>query len=1031
MPAVLLALAMVGSFGVVPVSAVAAVVGVAPLNWDHLARAAGLQGLEPLTGLDGLSRERVSLSQRTNGPIEVVVALEGNSLAAEQAQRISQGRPALDAAGQKAFVASLRQSQEGLKASLQSAGVRILHEYRIVLNGFAVVADRAVLAQVLSLPGVSHLEPVHIATPALDNSVSFILGGQDYPDLGSDGTGIRIAIIDTGIDYTHATFGGSGDPAEYAANNATIIEPGTFPTAKVIGGTDLVGEWYNANCAPVPPAPGTCSSIPVPDPDPLDLQGHGSHVAGIAAGVGTSKIPHGVAPGASLLIFKLFALGSTSSANVVAAIEMAMDPNGDGDTSDHVDVINMSLGGPYGRTTEIGAVASNAAVALGVIVVASAGNEGDVPYITGSPAAASNAISVAAGNDPGILLQLTTVAGSNGGAADGDFESLPAAFGPSLGDSGAVSGTTTFLGTACSPITTDLDGMVPLIARGVCTFVTKVRNAQNANATAVVVYNNVPGSGPTTMGDDGTGANIAIPSVMVGNADGLQIRANIVEGTTLGLDPANQLPVPDRLQGFTSRGPRFGDGALKPDVSAPGGAVFSADAGSGDDGAQLSGTSMAAPHVAGAAAILRAIHPSWSVQEIKSALMNTARDAGLNGVPYPVALQGAGRIQVDAAAMTESVVSPGSVSFSVKESATSDVRTFRASLQVRNKGDTTKTFDVTSAFRTPAQDDGSITLDHRSSITVRGGRTSTFSLEVRVDFRLIPAGFVERDGFVTLTERGGGDVLRVPFHILPTVRSAASATDLDMDDGDFALRNRGLAETFVDIYQFGEWDPNENLIREAPGLPNDPDDWFDIRHTGAHVFDEPGLGRILEFAVVTRGLRSVANVMETDIWIDVDQDGIPDYLVVVADIGLLTTGSFDPTGRMVSALFELTTGNGFLEFLVANPRNTAVQTAPIILADLNELGAAAGAPTIDETNQTFRYRVETIDLETGSMDTTGSDRFNAIHPTVDVDAQFLLLAPGERVTINVLGSGVNLLVLYYNNAAGHDQSEEIHTDGDN
>src|SRR5436189_183681 len=175
------------------------------------------------------------------------------------------------------------------------------------------MADRTTLIRALSIPGVARLVPVQSASPSLDHSVPFILGGESYAGLGADGTGTRIA-----------------------------------------------------------------------------------------AGLGTSKVAHGVAPGASLLIYKVFALGSTSSANVAAAIEMAVDPNGDGDTSDHVDVINMSLGSPYGRNTDLTAVASNAAAALGTIVVASAGNSGNNPYFAGSPAVASDAISVAAGNDPGV-----------------------------------------------------------------------------------------------------------------------------------------------------------------------------------------------------------------------------------------------------------------------------------------------------------------------------------------------------------------------------------------------------------------------------------------------------------------------------------------------------------------------------------------------------------------------------------------------------------------------------------------------------
>ena len=1032
LPALVLAFVMVASIGIVPVQAIAtAVGGTSALNWSHLANAFG-DRVQPITDAAGISRDAHRLGVDMQAPVEMVVSMEGNSLAAEQAARIDRGLPTLDSAGQKSFVASVRLSQSTVKASLLASGVQILHDYHIVFNGFDVVASRATLSRVLSLPGVARLDPVQSASPSLDNSVPFILGGKSYGDLGADGTGTRIAIIDTGIDYTHADFGGSGDPADYAAIDPTVITPGTFPTAKVIGGTDLVGEWYDSNCPAVPPTPGTCSSIPMPDPNPIDIAGHGTHVAGIAAGIGTSKVSHGVAPGAKLLIFKVFALGSTSSANVAAAIEMAADPNGDGDTSDHVDVINMSLGSPYGRNTDLTAVASNAASALGIIVVASAGNSGNLPYFTGSPAVASNAISVAAGNDPGIRLQLMTVAGSAG--ADGDKESLEGAITVPLATSGPKSGPAVQLGPvgsaaarACSALPGgSLTGKIPLIERGVCTFRTKILNAQTAGAIAVVVYNQFAGADAIVMG--GSPAGITIPGVMIGNLDGIAVSGAIGASTTFSLDPVNQLPIPNRLQGFTSRGPRFGDAALKPDVTAPGGNIFSALVGSGDDGFDLSGTSMASPHVAGAAALLRQLHPGWSVKEIKSLLMNTATDTDRAGVVYPVALEGAGRVRVDVAAQTWSVVLPGSASFGVRESDRTGVKTFHSELQVRNKGTASKTFAVTADFRTPTEDDGSLTLLHPATVKVSKGRATTFSFDVRIDFRLLPPGeFLEYDGFLTLTEtKAGGDVLRVPFHVIPIARSAAGSSS-DQQDSHLTLSNGGLADTLVDIYQLGVRDPNEDLIHEARGLPNDPDNWFDIRTTGAHAFDDPNLGRVLEFAITTYGLRSVANMMITEIWIDVNGGG-PDYVVQVADLGLLTTGSFDASGRMVSAVFELSTGAGFLEFFVNNPRNTAVQTAPILLDDLNFLGATFGAPQINATNPTFSYTVDTIDLETGSSDLTAAATFNAINPAVDANPNFLLLPAGTSANIDVIGDG-SLLVLYYNNVAGPAQSQIIESGG--
>src|SRR5947207_13807352 len=151
LPAIALAFVMVASIGVVPVQAVAtAVVGTSALNWAHLANAFGDRA-QPITDI-GLTKEMIPLGLNARGPVEMVVSLEGNSLAAEQQSRIDSGRVALDAAGQKAFVASLRQSQAAVKAGLLAAGVQIPHEYRIVFNGFDVMADRATLIRALSIP---------------------------------------------------------------------------------------------------------------------------------------------------------------------------------------------------------------------------------------------------------------------------------------------------------------------------------------------------------------------------------------------------------------------------------------------------------------------------------------------------------------------------------------------------------------------------------------------------------------------------------------------------------------------------------------------------------------------------------------------------------------------------------------------------------------------------------------------------------------------------------------------------------------
>ncbi len=150
---------------------------------------------------------------------------------------------------------------------------------------------------------------------------------------------IKVAVLDSGIDYLHAALGGSGNPADFAANNPDIIEPGTFPTAKVVGGYDFVGSNWTGAAGSPPEAP---------DPDPLDAgpgRGHGTHVAHIIAGKG------GVAPGASLYAVKVCSSVSTSCSGIalIQGMDFALDPNGDGDTSDAVDIINMSLGLDYGQ----------------------------------------------------------------------------------------------------------------------------------------------------------------------------------------------------------------------------------------------------------------------------------------------------------------------------------------------------------------------------------------------------------------------------------------------------------------------------------------------------------------------------------------------------------------------------------------------------------------------------------------------------------------------------------------------------------
>ena len=226
--ALCLAIVMVGSIGVVPVASLAqAVVRAANSDALSLASAEAAAALRGLQRWDGGPLAVRPVFSDVNRPIEVIIEVGGRSLAAEQSYRAAVGMPSLDGAAQRAYVASVRASHADVRAAIAAAGGTVRYDYAIVYNGIAAVLDHAALLQIAGMPGIVHISPTQVATIALDQSVPFILGGKTYEELGADGTGVRIAVIDTGIDYTHAAFGGSGIPAirRSAARSRTAAIP--------------------------------------------------------------------------------------------------------------------------------------------------------------------------------------------------------------------------------------------------------------------------------------------------------------------------------------------------------------------------------------------------------------------------------------------------------------------------------------------------------------------------------------------------------------------------------------------------------------------------------------------------------------------------------------------------------------------------------------------------------------------------------------------------------------------------------------
>ncbi len=576
---------------------------------------------------------------------------------------------------------SIAADQEAVAPALARLGAREIYRVRRALNGIAVLASPGQAAAIRRHPGVKAVRPIEPEVLHNRTSVPFIgaplLWGSTTPvPTGVKGQGVRVGIIDTGIDYMHGGFGGTGLLADYqqaAADSAGWTTnprsgPGRFPTAKVGGGWDFAGDAYS---------PGT---PPAPDPNPMDCNGHGSHVAGTAAGFGVTaagatytgpynstdpystppRIGPGVAPEATLYALRVFGCGG-STALTAQAIDWAIDPDGDGDFSDHLDVINMSLGTDFGYPNDVTAEASDNAARAGVIVVASAGNAADTYFVSGSPAVAGRAISVANSLDDGkgALLRANAPA-----SLAGDLAAGKAFFGPNLAD-GSVTGDVALVDDGSGTVTDGCQalvgfpaGAVALVDRGTCSFKTQTLNAQNAGAIAVLATWNGPS--PPPLGDDPTITTpITIPTISVtlatANAIKAALASDIVNVTLLAAG--------DSLHGLSSRGP--GNGVpirLKPDVAAPGYAITSVQSGRvsggyvpGNASTILTGTSMAAPHVAGVMALLRQVHPDWSVEQLKALVMNHSlhdifQYSGGLGLKFGAGRVGAGRVDAVLAA---------------------------------------------------------------------------------------------------------------------------------------------------------------------------------------------------------------------------------------------------------------------------------------------------------------------------------------------------------------------------------------------
>jgi subtilisin family serine protease len=1005
----------------------------------------------------------------------------------------------------RAQLRTVRSAQSRAVAALPAKS-KVLYRTHAALAGVAVVTDVRNYAALTRISGVSAVYP--IAPKAASNSYAVPLqgGATAWDTYGDRGENATIAVIDTGVDYTHANFGGPGTVQAYdtaKAHDTSVPDPASYDHAKFNATTldvdghpaymyDFAGDDYDAD-----PNSDTYQPVPHPDPNPLDCNSHGSHVAGTAAGYGenadgstytgaydadtpfdTLRIGPGMAPKARLYAFKVF--GCEGSTDVTGqAIDKAMDPNGDGDTSDHADVVNMSLGSDYGFPDDGDSVLTNEASKIaGVTMVVASGNGGDIYDIGGSPGNAVRAIAVA--NSQDVYSQVDALEVSAPSTIDGSYASLRSVaydwqHEPDLGGD-VVQLTQPGNPEGCQPITGQyaaaINGHIAFVewtdddATRPCGSVARAANLVAAGATGFIF-----GDDAETFSAGITGAT-EIPGVLVAKSGADAIRSELVAGHTVTISGttlngfAQTIPgLDDTVNTSSSRGIRDA-GNVKPDVTAVGTTVFSTGMGTGNEGLNDSGTSMATPMVAGTAALVISKHPEWTPEQVKADIMNTADQDlytgnGHTGTKYGPNRVGAGRIDVPTALDNQVLAyttdgpggtSTGNVSASFGPMALpvnggTVVRT--KTIKVQNTGLDPVTYATGFADRTTipgvsyAVSPATVTVGPQSSasvtltLTVNPKQlTKTIDPTVdRVTGELPRQYLADASGLVTFTSQtNGAPDLRVPAYAAPRpastmtqpasvalpkgavqqallplsgqqVQQGSGATAIQSLVAGFELQAvSGRAPKCTARITSGCWDSADQRVADLKYVAS-TSDAPQLRAAGQNPLTD---GEAY-FSITTQvPFRHPGSPQEYDIYIDGDGDGVADAVLFTARVPASTSD----TDVMVTELFDLATGDVTVEDALnasLGDTDTAIFDSdtfvmPVPLADI---------PGVTANKSRINYAVLAFDgYHSGPLDQVGDvDDDGTITKGLSLD----VLHPGLTVTGSYNGNSSPLL---YEDAPG-------------
>ncbi|TMN21998.1 S8 family serine peptidase [Lentibacillus cibarius] len=585
--------------------------------------------------------------------------------------------PEADNNKQKAVIIEVDGNPEKRKTYLETYHpyINIVAVYDKLFNGIALKAKPQQLAKLGSLDFITAVHQVTTYKTQTDQEADTMTNLDDgitedsvlpseLNNTNYTGKGVQVAIIDTGIDYNHP---------DLAANFA--------------GGYDLVDL----------------------DDDPMETlpsEGmptqHGSHVAGIIAANGALQ---GVAPDADIYSYRgLGPGGMGTSIQIIAALERAVE--------DGADVINLSLGNSINGPDFPTSVAVNRAVALGVPVVIANGNSGPDKWTIGSPATAKNALSVGAAAYPQTQPYLEETRHDKKINLELMRGSVPWNLQKDYGIQVFKSG--------------DVRGKIALIKRGKTPFSDLAKQAENAGAKAVLIYNNKSGMFRGMVGN--AKDPITIPVASITKQDGEWLRKQ-AESDSLYMD-TSYMQTQKKIAAFSSRGPVTVNWDLKPGISAPGTNILSTVPGGYQ---HLQGTSMAAPHVTGVMALLMEAHPDWDIAQLTGAVKTTAKQINkTNGQAYAPIIQGAGEIQPKQAIRTNTIIDNPLLSFG---KITSFHETNKKQITIENTSESKQTY----SFQLPKNKHG-VNWRLPKSVTLLPGESKRLPIELSINSKMLEKG---------------------------------------------------------------------------------------------------------------------------------------------------------------------------------------------------------------------------------------------------------------------------------------------------